>query len=116
MKKTRYRRQASNGSKQMSFLPEPDFNPKLPSKNTLTFKTLYLLLRGKKISHLDFQDETGSWRLAAYVDKLNKLGWPIETNNVAHLSNIGPKKRQISQYFLSKKIIQKIKKGGGGYV
>lgn len=24
---TRYRRQAYNGSKQISFLPEPDFNP-----------------------------------------------------------------------------------------
>lgn len=39
-KKTRASRQALTGSKQISFLPESDFNPKLPSKNTLAYRAL----------------------------------------------------------------------------
>ncbi|MEO8401060.1 MAG: hypothetical protein ABI597_04590 [Gammaproteobacteria bacterium] len=112
--KTRYRRQASNGSKQMSFLPEPDFNPKLPSKNTLSFQALYLMLQGRKISHLDFQSETHSYRLAVFIDDLNKLGWPIQKEDIKCSMGKKSKIRNMRLYFLDRKIIAKSKKILGG--
>lgn len=61
--KTRRRRQASSGSKQMSFLPETYFNPKWPSKTTHAYQALYLMLKGYSITGFYFQDETVSQRL-----------------------------------------------------
>jgi hypothetical protein len=114
MKKTRKYRQASSGFKQISFLPEPEFNPKLPSKNTLAFQALNLMLHGKKISHPDFENDTSSWRLAAHIHCLNKLGWPIQTIDVKHLTLKMPKTRFIHRYFLNKKFIQKYRNFCGG--
>lgn len=113
MKKTRYRRQAFNGSKQLSFLPELDFNPKLPSKNTLAYIALSMMLCGKKITHRNFDVNTCSWRLAAYIDILkNDLGWPVQAEDIISRSEKNPKKRYISRYFLSLDVIKKAKKIG----
>lgn len=109
--KTQNSRQASTGSnKQLSFLPEPDFNPKLPPINTLPGRALSLMLQGKVISHPDFQDLTCSWRLAAPINKLGNLGWPIERFDV-HRS---PHKTPIRKYFLAQETIAKFKKLQGG--
>lgn len=112
-KKTRCRLQASNGSKQISFLPEPDFNLILPSKNTLAYRALSMMLQGKKISHPNFQDETSSWRLAAHIHVLKKLGWPVQTIEVIHNAAVKPKSRHICRYFLSHNVIEKFKRNGG---
>jgi hypothetical protein len=114
MKKTRISHQASTGSKQISFLPEPDFNPKVPSNNTLAFRALRMMLRGKKISHPDFEGKTASWRLAAQIHILKKMGWPIQTVGVCHLVAKNPKARHISRYFLENKCIMKARKHLGG--
>jgi hypothetical protein len=66
-KKTRASRQASTGSKQISFLPEPNFNPKLPSKNTLAYRVLSRLLRGEKLTQPMLLNEKDSWRLAVCI-------------------------------------------------
>lgn len=68
--------------KQMSFLPEPKYNPRMPSENSLAFKALSLLLRGRKVSHPAFEALTGSWRLAAHVHILKRLGWPIKVDKL----------------------------------
>jgi hypothetical protein len=113
MKKTRNSCQASSGSEQMSFLPEPDFNPKLPSKNTLTYKALSMMLRGKKITHRNFDTNTCSWRLAAYIEILkNDLGWPVCVEKIMYCPVKKPKKRYVSRYFLSSGVIKKAKKMG----
>ena len=62
---------------QLSFLPEPPYNPKYPKDHTLALRALTLLLTGRKISHPQFEAQTGSWRLAAHVHILKKLGWPV---------------------------------------
>lgn len=113
MKKTRNSRQAFSGSEQMSFLPEPDFNPKLPSKNTLAYKALSMMLRGKRITHRNFDANTCSWRLAAYIEILkNDLDWPVCVEKVVHYPVRKPKKRYISRYFLAPSVIKKAKKMG----
>lgn len=110
MNKTRNCNQALTGSQQTSFLPEPDFTPKLPQKNTLAYKALLMMLAGKKISHLDFQDDTSSWRLAAYIDVLSKDGWTIKREDICFSTAVKPKQRYITKYYLDKKIIKKAKK------
>ncbi len=110
---TRHSRQALNGSKQCSMLPEPNFNPKLPEKDTLEYRALILMLQGKKISHRDFDNITNSWRLAAYILKLKKLGWSIEDENVINFSLKQSKIRYIKKYFLSSGIIAKFYEMGG---
>jgi hypothetical protein len=116
LKKTCNSRQASNGSKQTSFLPEPDFTPKLPSKNTLVSQALSLMLEGRVISHLDFQGETDSYRLAAYIHLLIKMSWPIQIEDVPFTAQKKPNNRFIRRYFLDKKIIARAKKIFGGVV
>lgn len=114
MKKTRKRREAPSVSKQLSFLPELDFTPRLPAKHTLAWGALAMMLKGKKISHPDFEDKTSSWRLAAHIHILNRLGWRIETMSVQHIASKKPRKRYIYRYFLNGKIISKFKKFSGG--
>ncbi len=112
--KTRASYHAVSKPKQMSFLPEPDFNPKLPAKNTLASRALQMMLNGRKISHPDFEDSTSSWRLAAHIFNLNKLGWKVQTLEVKHCVTKKPKNRRICRYFLSSDVIKKIKKINGG--
>lgn len=112
--KTRASRQASTGSnKQLTILPKPDFNPEWPRKNTLAYHALLLMLQGKKISHPDFDQVTGSWRLAAHILILKKLGWPINDEFIEHSNSVGSKECKISLYFIDKHIAAKVKVRGG---
>ena len=114
IKKTRYRRQAYNGAKQISFLPKPEFNPKIPRKNTLPWIALSIMLQGKKTTHRSFDDKTESWRLAAVIHKLRKdFGWVIEEEDVSQHTKKKPRRRTISRYFLAPNIIRKFKENGG---
>ena len=70
---------ASGTGEQLSFLPEPPFNPTWPTKHTLEDKALALLLAGRAIDHPEFEGDCGSWRLAAVIFNLRALGWPIDT-------------------------------------
>ncbi len=95
---------------QGSFFPEPDFNPIFPKRNTLASRALHMMLSGKKISHPDFEDLTSSWRLAAHIFNLNKLGWNVQTIEVNHHAAKKPKNRRICRYFLLLSVIEKLKK------
>jgi hypothetical protein len=54
--------------------------PTLPRTDTLIARALMRLAIGKKITHIEFQDETASYRLSGYIEQLrNRHNWPIET-------------------------------------
>lgn len=64
---------------QLTLIEPPPFAPTLPTANTLPDRLLWVLLTGGTVDHPEFEDATGSWRLAAHVRELRSLGWPVET-------------------------------------
>ena len=104
-------RQASSGFEQMSFLPEPDFNPIYPSPNTLEARCLRPMLQAQSFTHPEFEALTGSWRLSAVVFNLKELGWPVDS---VELSAPTPEcaSRAISRYYLPAKVIKAVFGGG----
>lgn len=64
--------------RQLTLIDGPSFTPVLPSSG-LARTALDLLLSGRAVDHLNFQEVTGSWRFAAYVEILRRMGWPIES-------------------------------------
>lgn len=99
----------SSNQKQTSFLPAPPIKAKMPSPNTLAARALQMLLDGKQISHPDFEDATDSWRLAAPIHDLNKLGWPVETVDIEFSASKKPKTRYIRKYFFTDDFIRNMK-------
>jgi hypothetical protein len=78
MKKAPHRDNDSGAfGEQLSFLPEPDFNALLPNPGTLQFALLRRLLKGEQLEQPEWLQLTGSWRLAATVQQLKKMGWGI---------------------------------------
>lgn len=51
--------------------------PQFPSINSLAAAALSDMLKGRKISHLDFMTDTRSYCLRHPVYKLRLAGWPI---------------------------------------
>ena len=51
--------------------------PKLPRPHTLTARALYLMLKGHRISHLDFQNHSASYRLSVSICILRGDNWPV---------------------------------------
>jgi hypothetical protein len=113
-KLTRRSRQALTGSRQIAWLPKPDFNPKWPSKGTHVYLALILMLHGRKITSLDFQSESSSQRLAANIHVLLKLGWPVEAEDVLIIFEQEPHKRIFSQYSFDVNFLKKFTKFSGG--
>ena len=92
--------------KQLSFLPEPKYNPKYPTETSLAFKALRLMLRGMKVSHPQFEEQTGSWRLAAHVHILKRLGWPVQKEEVKLEWQVDDeRKRHMGLYYLPEDLI-----------
>jgi len=57
--------------------------PTFPKANTLTARALLSLLNGRRVVHSEFRCETGSYRLAVFVESLrNRHKWPIETEEI----------------------------------
>lgn len=99
--------QASSGVKQLSFLPEPDFNPIYPTPNTLPARCLSMMLNGQTFTHPEFEEITGSWRLSAVIFTLKGLGWPVESYDLPAPS-AECQTRTISRYFLPPKVINAV--------
>ena len=70
-----------------------------------------LLLDGRLIDTIDFQDDTGSWRLAAVIDRLVKMGWPINSIPTSAPTAKNPNRR-IAVYELPAKYILAATAGG----
>lgn len=83
----------------MSFLPPPPFNPIVPSGG-LVRAVWKMLVSGYTLDHLGFLNDTGSWRLAAYVNELRGLGWPVQSTEVPRPTADNPH-RHIAIYWLS---------------
>lgn len=95
---------------QLSFLPMPPFNPKWPARHTLAYKALVLLLEGRKVSHPTFVAHTGSWRLAAHVFMLKRLGWPVEKDAIDYEPHDSETpNRHIGLYYLPPVLLNMIK-------
>lgn len=93
--------------KQMSFLPEPLYNPKWPKEKTLAMKALNIMLTGKRLSHPQFEANTGSWRLAAHVHILKKLGWPVEIEDCDFAdTDLHERQRHFGKYYLRTDLIE----------
>lgn len=99
--------QASSGFEQLSFLPEPDFNPIYPTPNTLPARCLSMMLNGQSFTHPEFEAITGSWRLSAVIFTLKGLGWPVESHDLPAPSP-ECQTRTISRYFLLQKTINAV--------
>ena len=94
-------------AKQLSFLPEPQYNPKYPPQASLTNKALRLMLNGSRLTHPQFEALTGSWRLAGYIHTLKKLEWPVHTEHVSIPGNEeGDRNRSIVVYFLPEDLLE----------
>ena len=96
---------------QLSFLPPLPFCPTWPNKNTNEDRALMPLLDGRLVDTLDFQDDTGSWRLAAVVRELVKMGWPISSTPTSAPTARNPNRR-IAVYELPAKYIAQALAGG----
>jgi len=104
------RRQAESGFKQISFLPEPDFNPIYPKPRTLPARCLAMMLNGQTFTHPEFEQITGSWRLSAVVFVLKELGWPVESLEI-HAPSPECATRSISRYYLPAEAIKAVMGG-----
>jgi hypothetical protein len=113
IKKTRLRRQALSGSEQLSFLPQLDFNPDVPNKHTKKHQALKLLLDHKDICHRDFDKKTDSYRLAAYIRDLKKMGWPILDYWINKQVSKNPRNRRYKCYYVLDYVITKFYENGG---
>lgn len=76
--------------------------PTLPRTDTLTGRALMRLMTGRKITHRDFQNETGTYRLASCIEQLrNRHGWKIEvTEETAPTKDPTGRVAKYARYFL----------------
>ena len=66
----------------------PPFSPIFPSPTSLAGEALRLFLTGRTLTRPEFQSITGSWRLSSFVCTLRKLGWPVETIDIASPTDV----------------------------
>jgi hypothetical protein len=96
-------------NQQMSFLPEPKYLLRYPVQDTMAAKALRLLLTGAKVTHPSFEAVTGSWRLAAHVYILKKLGWPVmKTMQPLITEHEEGRKRNYDLYYLPADCIEMV--------
>jgi hypothetical protein len=100
-----------NTPEQLSFLPPLPFCPTWPNKHTNEDRALMLLLDGRLIDTPDFHDDTGSWRLAAVIRELVKMGWPISSTPTSAPTARNPNRR-IAVYELPAKYAAQALAGG----
>ena len=95
---------AADARKQLALLPEPPFSPTWPHTATLAHRSLELFLRGHSLTHPQFEAITFSWRLAAVVNELRELGWPIVSTDISAPTPECPD-RVIARYGLTSEVI-----------
>jgi hypothetical protein len=96
---------------QFSFLPPVPFCPTWPNKHNNEDRAIKFLSDGRRINTTDFHGDISSSRLAADIDRLVNLGWPIEDIPTLSLYARIPN-RSISLYESRAKYIAKELAGG----
>jgi len=96
-----------DAAQQSLFDEQRTFCPQWPAPATLTARALDMLLTGERLTHPDFQAATRSWRLAACIDVLRKLGWPVLTFDEAGMPITG-RRRAIAAYQLAAYALQAV--------
>lgn len=92
----------SGPGEQLALLPELEILPGTPRPDTLADALLRMLANGDRLTHPDFEDRTGSWRLAAVAFELAALAWPVVVNRIPAPTADCPD-RTIGLYSLSEK-------------
>jgi hypothetical protein len=87
---------------QLALLPELEIVPVAPRPGTLANALLRMLARGDRLTHPEFEDRTGSWRLAAFAFELAALGWPVGVTRIPAPTPERPD-RTIGRYWLPEK-------------
>jgi hypothetical protein len=82
---------------QLSFIDPLTFSPAFPTRGTLADRLLLRLLAGESFTHPEWQDITGSWRLAATAGDLRELDWPVESLTI-HAPTVANPVRTIARY------------------
>lgn len=90
---------------QLSFIDPPPFCPACPTANTMPDRLLWVLLAGGSVDHPEFEELTGSWRLAAAAAELRALGWPDETTDIPAPTPEAPQ-RCIGRYHMAPAAIE----------
>jgi hypothetical protein len=88
-----------------------------PKTGAMPSRVLARLLRAERLSHLTFQQEASTYRLAAIIEQLrNKYGWPIKGESRKCRTNdpVG-RSANYQGYFLSLNDIAKAGKKGNFY-
>jgi hypothetical protein len=82
-----------------------------PRYNELTGRALMRLLSGQRLNHVDFQKETGSYRLSSPIEKLrNKHHWPISDSwELVQVSETRTRTTQHKRYFISQTDIEELR-------
>lgn len=87
-------------SAQLSFLPEPEFNPRWPNRATIPAEVLERMLTGERLTQPTFG--LTKWRLSAYIKDLDYKGWPIQRADAPNPHGQHP----IRQYWLDGETIR----------
>lgn len=66
--------------RQLTLIDSPPLVPTMPPEG-LAMRCLRMLLSGRSLDCESFHRATGSMRLAAYIEVLHRLGWPILTEH-----------------------------------
>lgn len=90
---------ARHDPRQLSLLPELEQKPTAPNVGTLAHRLLGMLAKGDRLTHPDFEERTGSWRLAAVAFELGLLGWSLTVERIL-APTPGRPDRTIARYSL----------------
>jgi len=83
---------------------------KFPTIKSLEGQTLYYLLTGHRISHLEFQNSTRSYCLRGPIFNLRQDGWPIDDCwNSGGISEVSGRRTKFKKYFIKEDDLKAIR-------
>ena len=103
--------QASSGvhGEQLFLIEPPSFSPTYPNPSTLAGQALARMLKGERLTQPRFG--LTHWRLAAYINELKNMGWPINAIDVARPEGWGIGK-PIAEYWLPQWVLSALSDNG----
>ncbi len=91
--------------------------PAYPKVHTLSSRALSLLLQGNAITHREFWQRTGTYRLAALIFELREKGWEIrDAKETVSTSDPTKRRAHVKRYFLQNEAITIAGESGKDFV